>query len=173
MGSDRKRSMMPLLRSSHMPMAVVTEAKATVCAKMPGSRNSRYEPPSGRGMAPPKTNAKSSTKMIDCRMAKMASSGMRGMRLRFRQVMTSASATACRTPPLGVGADMATSLTVIQHSWQRRAQLPCRWLVARPRVLSTPGRRRPAWVAASRCHRWQWRPRRDRGRPGRGAAHHL
>ncbi len=40
-GSERKRSMMPLLTSSVIPIAVVTAAKTTVWAKMPGIRNSR------------------------------------------------------------------------------------------------------------------------------------
>ena len=40
-GSDRKRSMMPLAMSSVMPMAVVAEANAMVCTKMPGIRYSR------------------------------------------------------------------------------------------------------------------------------------
>ena len=40
-GSDRKRSMMPLLMSSHMPMAVVAAANTMVWAKMPGIRYSR------------------------------------------------------------------------------------------------------------------------------------
>ncbi len=39
-GSERKRSMMPLLRSSVMPMAVVAEANVSVCTKMPGIRYS-------------------------------------------------------------------------------------------------------------------------------------
>ena len=38
MGSDLKRSMMPLLRSSVMPMAVVAEANVSVWTKMPGIR---------------------------------------------------------------------------------------------------------------------------------------
>ena len=40
-GSDRKRSMMPLSMSSVMPMAVVAAAKTMVWAKIPGIRNSR------------------------------------------------------------------------------------------------------------------------------------
>ena len=51
--------------SSAMPMAVVAEANASVWAKMPGIRNSRYEPPPGSGIAPPNTKANSSTNMID------------------------------------------------------------------------------------------------------------
>ena len=45
-------------------------------------------------IAPPKTNANSSTNMIDWRIAKIASSGMRGTRLRLRQLITQPSATA-------------------------------------------------------------------------------
>jgi hypothetical protein len=41
MGRERKRSMIPLLRSSVMAMAVVAAAKAMVWAKIPGIRNSR------------------------------------------------------------------------------------------------------------------------------------
>ena len=37
-GSERKRSMRPLWRSSASPMAVFTAPKATVCTKMPGIR---------------------------------------------------------------------------------------------------------------------------------------
>ena len=40
-GNERKRSMMPLLMSSHIPTAVVAAAKAMVWAKMPGIRYSR------------------------------------------------------------------------------------------------------------------------------------
>ena len=40
-GSDRKRSMIPLLTSSVMPIAVVAAANAMVWAKMPGMRYSR------------------------------------------------------------------------------------------------------------------------------------
>ena len=40
-GSDRKRSMIPLFMSSVMPMAVVADAKTMVWAKMPGIRYSR------------------------------------------------------------------------------------------------------------------------------------
>ena len=40
-GSERNRSTMPLLMSSHMPMAVVAAANAMVWAKMPGIRYSR------------------------------------------------------------------------------------------------------------------------------------
>ena len=37
-GSDRSRSMMPLLRSSAMPTPVNAEPNSTVWAKMPGIR---------------------------------------------------------------------------------------------------------------------------------------
>ena len=40
---------------------VVTEAKTTVWAKIPGIKNSRYDPPPGNGIAPPKTKANSKT----------------------------------------------------------------------------------------------------------------
>ncbi len=40
-GSERKRSMMPLLMSSHMPTAVVAAANEMVWQKTPGSRYSR------------------------------------------------------------------------------------------------------------------------------------
>ena len=39
-GSDRKRSIKPLLMSSQIPTAVVAHANTTVWAKMPGIRNS-------------------------------------------------------------------------------------------------------------------------------------
>ena len=39
-GSERKRSMIPLLMSSHIPMAVVAAANTMVWAKMPGIRYS-------------------------------------------------------------------------------------------------------------------------------------
>ena len=42
--------------------------------------------------------------MIDWKIAKIASSGMRGMRLRLRQVMTRLSATALAKPPRATGA---------------------------------------------------------------------
>jgi hypothetical protein len=38
-GSERNRSMIPLLMSSVMPMAVVAAAKTIVWAKIPGIRN--------------------------------------------------------------------------------------------------------------------------------------
>ena len=41
MGSDRNRSMMPFWMSSAMPAPVIVAPKMTVCAKMPGIRNSR------------------------------------------------------------------------------------------------------------------------------------
>ncbi len=40
-GNERNRSTMPLLMSSHIPMAVVAAAKTMVWAKMPGIRYSR------------------------------------------------------------------------------------------------------------------------------------
>ena len=40
-GSDRNRSMMPFWMSSAMPAPVIVTPKITVCAKMPGIRNSR------------------------------------------------------------------------------------------------------------------------------------
>ena len=54
-GSERKRSISPLLRSSAIPIAVVIEAKPSVWTKIPGIRYSLYEPPPGSGIAPPNT----------------------------------------------------------------------------------------------------------------------
>ena len=41
MGSERNRSMIPLLMSSHIPIATVAAAKTMVWTKMPGRRYSR------------------------------------------------------------------------------------------------------------------------------------
>src|SRR5437868_4417898 len=119
-GNERKRSMRPLLMSSQMPTAVVAEAKITVWAKMPGMRNSLYDPPSGNGIAPPKTNANSSTNMIDCITAKIASSGIRGTRLRLRPAMIRPSRTSCLMPPVGFGR-VSVSLVMLPPclSWRR------------------------------------------------------
>src|SRR5690348_17177636 len=87
---------MPLLRSSVIPIAVVAVAKTMVWAKIPGIRYSRYDAPPGSGIAPPNTNANSSTNMIDCRIANTASSGIRGTRFRFRQATTRPSSSAWR-----------------------------------------------------------------------------
>jgi hypothetical protein len=40
-GSERNRSMMPLVMSSARPLPVMVAPNSTVCAKMPAIRNSR------------------------------------------------------------------------------------------------------------------------------------
>src|SRR5215207_3944477 len=56
-GSDRNRSMSPLLRSSASPTPVVSEPNTIVCTKMPGIRKFTYVCPGGRlpWIAPPNT----------------------------------------------------------------------------------------------------------------------
>jgi hypothetical protein len=51
--------------------------KTTVCAKMPPIRNSRYWPPPGIAIAPPKTNANSNTNITGWMVASLNCSGWR------------------------------------------------------------------------------------------------
>ena len=53
-GSERNLSTMPFSRSCDSPAATMNAANVMVCAMMPGSNHSRYEPP-GALIAPPKT----------------------------------------------------------------------------------------------------------------------
>src|SRR3954454_14705871 len=135
-GRERKRSMIPLLASSVMPTAVVAAVNEIVWTKTPGSRYCRYafesEYPRST-IAPLNTNANSILNMIDWKIAKIASSGMRGTRLRLRHAMTRLSATILPTPVRGRGADAAVALT----RPPRRRRSP-------RRGLSATGRRRRA-----------------------------
>ena len=106
---------------------------------MPGIRYSRYEPPPGSGMAPPNTKAKSTTNMIDWSTAKIASSGMRGTRLRLRHVITRPSSTA--RPEAGGGHQRRPFPAGSASSSSRASSAACPVRVRN--TSSSVGRRRP------------------------------
>jgi hypothetical protein len=54
MGIERKRSVIPFAASVVTAIIVASMPNAIVMANMPGSRNSRYSPPPGITIPPPK-----------------------------------------------------------------------------------------------------------------------
>src|SRR6266498_1188352 len=99
-GSDRNRSMMPLVMSSASPAPVNVEPKITVWAKTPAIRYSRYETP-WMWMELPKMYAKSTTNMIGDMVVQIRTSGRRLILMRFRFAMTAPSAKARATRLIG------------------------------------------------------------------------
>ena len=104
--------------------------------------------------------------MIDWRIAKIASSGMRGMRFRFRQPMTRLSVTIAEAmPPAATRRGQALVRRVMRPPRRRDAGLASSSAAPR-RARSATGRRRRASGGAGRCRRWRSPPRRGRARPG-------
>ena len=151
-GSERKRSISPL--SCRRPSRRrVIDAKATSGRRSRAS-GTRGRSRRGSGIAPPKTKANSSTNMIDWRIAKIASSGIRGTRFRLRQATTRPSRGGLRR---GV---------------TRSPSLPRLGLVGRRRGR-VAGQREEDVVegrpAQARCRRRRCPRRRAGGRPRRAA----
>src|SRR5438874_3635674 len=107
-GSDRKRSMMPLVMSSASPTPVNVEPKITVWTKTPAIRYSRYDTP-GILIELPNTYANSTTNMIGDINVHTRMAGTRLILIRFRFATTTPSASVrvscfiARPPSLAAG----------------------------------------------------------------------
>ena len=99
-GSERKRSTTPVAMSSASPTAVPMIANANVWTMIPAIRYSWYEPP-GTAIAPPNTNANSTTNISGCSVTSISFSGTCRTWLRLRLVSARQSPSAQRSRVAG------------------------------------------------------------------------
>ena len=118
-GSDRKRSISPVDRSSASPTPVVVDANAVVCTKIPAIRKLAYDRP-GVEIAPPNTKRNSSTKITGWTVEKNSSSGCRVVCRRLRPASTSESRTAQPRPPEGASDVVVVAVIADRPSVPRR-----------------------------------------------------